>query len=104
CRDTLNGLWSEALATIKIARRIVFVGYRFPPTDADAKRDILGTIAGHENSGALRIETVLGPRVESDDSVRLRKLLDFTRRLTRDQIDQIPLFAEDYLLRITPGR
>jgi hypothetical protein len=97
-RETLKPLRAAAVEALQTARKVIFLGYRFPPTDADARRDILSALVANETRTAVRIETVLGPRVSSDDSVRLRQLIHVA--LGTNLIDQVPLFAEDYLLRI----
>jgi hypothetical protein len=92
--------WFTEITALRTARKVIFLGYRFPPTDADARTDILSALVTNETRTAVRIETVLGPRVNSDDSVRLRQLIHVA--LGTNLIEQVPLYAEDYLLRIAP--
>jgi hypothetical protein len=68
--------WDEALAALANATAIVFVGYRFPPTDAEAREKLLGAIHKNKNHQHLAIHTVLGPDTSSDNSRRLRGLLE----------------------------
>jgi hypothetical protein len=101
---TLSEFRQAAIEVIQSAQRINLIGFRFPPTDADARRDILEAIAKNRHGNALKIETVLGPNVNGDDSTRLRRLIEtVTRgRPHNVSVDQVPLFAEDYLLRVGP--
>jgi hypothetical protein len=99
-RETLKPLRHAAIAALRTAKKVIFLGYRFPPTDADARLDILKALVANEARTAVRIETVLGPRTNSDDSVRLRQLLHVA--LGTNLIEHVPLYAEDYLLRIAP--
>jgi hypothetical protein len=83
-------LWEFAAHILRMAHVVVFVGYRFPPSDSQALSSLLGALRKSDNlrgSGALRqgeagrhirIHTVLGPRTGDDDTVRLRKLLEHT--------------------------
>jgi hypothetical protein len=67
----LRPLWDLALAELGVADAIFFVGYRFPPTDALARRELLGALNPRAD-----LHIVLGPK-DSDDVVRLRELLQF---------------------------
>lgn len=107
--------WTEAVAALEQATAVVFVGYRFPPTDAEARERLLGAIR-RNNQQHLAIHTVLGPDVSSNDSRRLRGLVEHAlagvRRpaaaiaerydpLKTDgrwySLEQQPLWAEDFL-------
>ena len=75
----LKAIWDGALGHLKEADAIVFVGYRFPPTDAEAREKLLSAIENNQapsrdGTRHLSIEIVLGPAV-SDDVVRLRQLV-----------------------------
>jgi hypothetical protein len=63
---------------LREADAIVFVGYRFPPTDAEARKKLLSAIEGN-NKGAprhhLKVHIVLGPKL-SDDVERLHGLIE----------------------------
>jgi hypothetical protein len=107
----LKALWLQGLKEIRLADSIVFVGYRFPPSDAEARSRILGAIGDNKRLNGLTLNIVLGPKLGSDDNVRLRALLEYTalnsgripwkRPLDRDQsgykIIEHPLWAEDFL-------
>ncbi len=88
--DLLEPLWREALARLRTADVVFFVGYRFPQTDAMARRRILGAISN------VRVHNiVLGPDERDPDVVRLRALLKFGS----PNIDAIvrPMWSQDYL-------
>ena len=107
----LKILWKLAEAALKAADVIVFLGYRFPPSDSQSRTSLLGAI-GANTRQRLKIHTVLGPRVSDDDTVRLTKLLEHTLRAAnrvefdrkgfgRDHpkfvIENQPLYVEDFL-------
>jgi hypothetical protein len=112
--------WSRALTFLRAASAIVFIGYRFPPTDGEARQRLLGAIRENPRQ-YLPIHTVLGPNTASDDSRRLHGLLAHacsTRRFPlgdgetaettlagRDcyTIRQQPLWAEDFLSVVERG-
>ncbi len=104
--------WDLALGAIKEADAIVFVGYRFPPTDAEARERLLDAIRDNQNQ-YVAIHTVLGPNIQSDDSRRLFGLIRHAligggrRRCPAGQepqyqpqksynIEQQPMWAEDF--------
>lgn len=68
----LGPLWKAAENYLKAADVVVFIGYRFPPSDTESKRFILDALAKNE-SHYLRIHTVLGPN--NADTARLRELV-----------------------------
>lgn len=99
----LSKLWEGALEAIRDADMIVFVGYRFPPSDSEARRRILGAIREGKRQ-RLAVYTALGPRTSEDDSIRLQALLDATlsrRRGTMGgfnyMLKALPLYAQDFL-------
>jgi hypothetical protein len=65
--------WQSAEKALQEATAIVFVGYRFPPTDSYAKRILLQALGNNVNEHIL-LHTVLGPR-KDDDLQRLDSLL-----------------------------
>jgi hypothetical protein len=67
-----------AEGAIKRASHIVFVGYRFPPSDANARTRLLTAIAASETQ-YVAVHTVLGPRLD-DDTVRLTQMLRYALR------------------------
>lgn len=103
--------WDEAEKTLATADVIVFVGYRFPPTDSDAKQRILSAIAKNPHHH-LTIRLVLGPK--RDESVE--RLLGLLRWALADRYEHSereyaiygnsrrwislihePLWAEDFM-------
>lgn len=92
----LQHIWGEAMVRIGNADIIVFLGYRFPPSDSMARQGILKAIR-HNKAEMLRVVTVLGPN--NPDEPRLKRLLESaidssqTNRFAMPQ----PLFVEDYL-------
>jgi hypothetical protein len=77
----LSDLWTAAEAAIAAADAIVFVGYRFPPTDANARRRLLRAIencAKKQERARLALHVVLGPGCP--DARRLEELLRFAAR------------------------
>lgn len=89
----LRSIWDAALNCIRLADVIAFVGYRFPPTDASARDEILGTIHTRKGKGCL-VLTVLGPNVHSPDSDRLAGLIE---NATGMAPRRLPLYAQDFL-------
>lgn len=86
-------LWSAAETALKAADAIVFVGYRFPPTDAIARDRLLGAIG---QTAALAFHVVLGN--SPSDAARLEAMVEFVRpERNRGTLTRIhPLFAEDF--------
>ena len=96
--DTLKDLREAAVNALQVAGQVIFVGYRFPPTDADARRFLLGAIRNNRTDGdhILSAWVVLGPDTESPDVKRLRHLLE---TVLGKQVDVyvLPLLAENFL-------
>lgn len=90
----LGLLWKKAVDTITGADIIIFLGYRFPPTDSYSRELILSHIKNRTRPP--EIYTVLGRDINHEDSVGLRALL---RRagIPSGAIEQIPLRAEEYI-------
>jgi len=96
----LDGLWSIAMESISAADRVVFVGYRFPPTDAIARQRILDAIRGA--SRQLECRVVLGQ--STNDEQRINGLLQFALqaregwpgRVVQGAVYVEPMFAEDF--------
>lgn len=84
----LAEIWVRALGAIRDANVIVFMGYRFPPSDSEARRKILTAIDNNQ-SKHIRIQTVLGPRQHEDDTVRLAALLQAILTARREDYDRI---------------
>lgn len=93
----LRPIWDLALAELRRSDWVSFVGYRFPPTDATARDELLGALlpsADARGLGARRgISLVLGPNVHSQDVERLRGLLS----ITNADVRPLPMFAQDFL-------
>jgi hypothetical protein len=111
--NKLEPLWEIAKRAIKEASAIVFVGYRFPPSDSQARQVILGAINGNL-SNHLDLHVVLGPEVHSAPVARLSAMLTFAARTARRtegrrqppggdfrvrsyRVHTHPLYGEDFL-------
>lgn len=116
----LEPLWTAAETAIKQATAVVFVGYRFPPTDAIARLRLLRALAANDRT-YLAVHTVLGPRLGEDDTVRMRHLLhsamqqaarvpanpkqiDHNGRSRCFTVVQHPLWAQDFLGYVAGGQ
>jgi hypothetical protein len=105
--EHLERLWQMAERAIREADAIVFVGYRFPPTDSTAREQLMRAIERNDNDRKrLHVHTVLGADVGSPNSRRLRGMLEsvlearadeLNRPLTQHHITQHPMGAEDFL-------
>lgn len=105
CED-LRSLWTQAEAALREAESIIFIGYRFPPTDSFAREQLLGALAKNPVPH-LRVQTVLGPN--SSDAPRVGGLLDHALRQEQNRFPtpagtqkkytlvHQPMYAEDYL-------
>jgi hypothetical protein len=105
-------LWAQAEEKLNQSQWVIFLGYRFPPTDALAKQRLLDALRKPGGRRLRRVDTVLGPNVGSDDSHRLSTLLESSRGERRIvdrsnplplsayglKIVRQPLFGEDFLL------
>lgn len=116
----LSSLWDRARSELEQAAAIVFVGYRFPPSDCEARFRILEGIRGNEEP-ILSIHVILGPSTASETSTRMRWMLsDAARRGDRKEskpgvfvggrpqdktltLVQPPAWAEDFLDTIVDG-
>lgn len=91
----LSPLWNEAMSCISVADIIIFVGYRFPPSDAMARQGILGAI--RKSITDPKVIAILGSG--SPDAPRMEALL---RAAIKESVGSsepriLPLFAEDFL-------
>jgi hypothetical protein len=104
----LQEVWRQARSALCNASAIVFLGYRFPPSDSYARVTLLGAIRANELD--LRIVTVLGADIRHMDTLRLREMLlqcrsgkrvDPNRVEDRHgrtlEVKSLPYFAEDFL-------
>jgi hypothetical protein len=58
--ERLGTLWEQGKAALKEADAIVFIGYRFPPSDSQAREQLLGAVR-ENTAGFLALHVVLGP-------------------------------------------
>lgn len=86
-RGLLKPVWDYALASLEAADAVVFVGYRFPPSDSVSKLELLGRLKKNEKA---KVHCVLGP--SSPDVGRLRGMVAFTGKRLKDH----EMFAEDF--------
>ena len=99
-RDYFSALWTRAEEALAVADAVVFIGYRFPPTDSEALSRLLTAIGKNDNM-YLALHTVLGPK-RSDDVVRLHSLLRYAARAGgRTHVGYIssPSYPEDRTVR-----
>jgi hypothetical protein len=93
----LEPLWNLAEQRLKVANAVCFLGYRFPETDATARRRLLAALpTGH----SAQAHVVLGPNVHHPDVERLQGLLRY--RLNEYRITVHPMFAQDFLSVFDP--
>lgn len=97
-QENFDDLWRLAVDSIQKATAVVFVGYRFPPTDSMAREKLLGALTA--NKDGVRCHVVLGTNCPNDVE-RLKALLTFAldhRPGTsfRADIRDHSLFAEDF--------
>jgi hypothetical protein len=95
--NILAPLWNEAEKKLREADVIVFVGYRFPPTDAEARGRLLNALM-RNNSPNLKLCTVLGPDDNSDNR-RLESLLKYATKHRADTVtvERTNLWAQDFI-------
>jgi hypothetical protein len=106
CNGDLSSIWTAATAALTAADEIVFIGYRFPPSDSQSRSLLLKAIATNQGRGGgtliagerwLKIHTVLG--LQSPQSQRLGQLLNAAKP---GSVRQHQLFAEDFLSMTGP--
>jgi hypothetical protein len=98
-----DALWNGACGALIQAARVAFVGYRFPDTDAYARKRLLQAIGKSCEADNLRsVHTVLGPNVDKDPSSRLIRLL--TAASGHCPVTAFPFYCEEFftLYDITP--
>jgi hypothetical protein len=71
----LAPLWNRAAEQIQVADAVVFVGYRFPPTDARAREHLLEAIEYNERPH-VDLHVVLGPQ-RNEHVERLEEMLRY---------------------------
>lgn len=92
--QSLKPWWDKATEVIASADAIVFVGYRFPPSDTYALETLTRAIAKNHNPD-LRLHTVLGPKLD-DDTVRLQQILNYATR-SKVEVNVHRLWSQDFL-------
>ena len=83
----LDVIWEKALGKVSEADAIVFLGYRFPPSDSEARRRILAAIANNRQPH-LSMHIVLGPNRNDVDVVRLGALLSYVAETNGRRSDE----------------
>lgn len=74
CTGPFKGIWEDAKLSLETADALVFLGYRFPPSDSEARSTLLNAI--HDNDQrSLSVHIVLGPDLHQPANVRLLALL-----------------------------
>jgi len=71
--EELRETWERAIQALKTADAIVFLGYRFPPTDASARSMLLEALRENKRPH-VDVHIVLGPNVNTADPMRLEHL------------------------------
>jgi hypothetical protein len=95
CNGRLKTLWGMGMQSIREAREVVFIGYRFPPTDTFAKVKILDALRDARRGKQLHVEIVLG----TDQTVAVERMKELLGSAVNSlDIRVRNLFAEDYLI------
>jgi hypothetical protein len=98
--NNIRSLWNLAENEIRTADIMVFIGYRFPPSDAYSRDRILSSIGCNVRErtkyNTLVVHTVLGDDTNHPDSRRLKGLL-VASGCQDTCIVQHPMWAEDFL-------
>jgi hypothetical protein len=76
-RGAFSAIWGDARDALSKANVVVFLGYRFPPSDSNSRRELLEALGGNRNR-FVTIHTVLGSRTSDEHTVRLVRLLEHT--------------------------
>lgn len=108
-KSSLDALWVEAELSAREASDIVFIGYRFPQSDAYSRKAVLDWIRANDDLNC-RVHVVLGPDVSHPDIQRMSSLLTMAAGVPRALVrgkDLIPtkgrqvilhsLWGEDFL-------
>jgi hypothetical protein len=70
----LEELWATAETLLRSATAVVFIGYRFPSSDAASRRRLFMALAQNDQP-YVALHTVLGPDKSDPATVRMRSLL-----------------------------
>lgn len=97
----LGEIWDIATDAITAAREIYFIGYRFPPSDSEARGRLLAAVEANNNDPLCSL--VLGHNVRDPWVERIRQLVDTmlaraasTRRNYHSEVKALPFLAEDF--------
>ena len=107
-------LWERAKSALQDATAVVFLGYRFPPSDSYAREALLTALSVAQPGHAWfrTIHTVLGPDLHHADSARLGGLVSgmlgssgwdnvangiSTESQYRFRLRQHPLYGQDFM-------
>jgi hypothetical protein len=124
-KELFEPLWVQAVNAIERADAVVFLGYRFPESDAESRERLLKAIVVNQQP-RLRIHVVLGPDLNQRDVIRMHRLIEVCATRTRtlvgdnqqkpDMVNALllihkmiaditiePLFAEDFLSLYSAG-
>jgi hypothetical protein len=96
-QGALQPLWAAAEQALESASSVVMIGYSMPPSDAYSRSWLINALRKNRRlpkDEALLIHTVMGTDVVGRDSMRLKGLLESTRRII---VRQKQMFGEDYL-------
>jgi SIR2-like protein len=85
----LRCVWDPAMAAIRDAEAIVFVGYRFPETDNMAKRRIIEAL---QKNSEGKVHVVLG--ANNIDTPRVQAMLEWTRAPSAVKVH--PMWSQDF--------
>jgi hypothetical protein len=77
-KGLLKPIWDRAEAALEAADVIVFLGYRFPPSDSQARTTLVEAMKRVPLDKYVRVHTVLGPNTAHEDTVRLSRLIGHT--------------------------
>lgn len=87
----LGPLWQLATDAIAVATEICFIGYRFPDTDAHARRELLGAM--RRNKTGLEVYTCLG----DTNSYASRRLKAIIEAASQAHVIPVPMYSQDLL-------
>lgn len=90
----LRVVWGRAMGAIEEAEVIVFMGYRFPPSDSEARGRMLAALRQNKRP-FVKVHTVLGPNLNEPDTVRLVALLTHTLKgAGRFHVSELPQLGQ----------
>jgi hypothetical protein len=89
--NELKDRWEAAGSVLRGARRLVIIGYSFPPSDTEALGFFL------RNCGAEYVEIVLGPGAPG------HAVEEMTRRHLSDSVQNTKMWSQQYLTEGTVG-